>query len=65
LTCLKMLAYDAQCYSELAIFETYLFDLVLVCRLEDTVAGNVVSLTSDVLAHLAEKVAVGHTHIRQ
>lgn len=44
---------------------TYLFDLILVRGLEDTIASNVVSLASDILTHLAEKVAVGNAHVRK
>jgi hypothetical protein len=47
------------------IVNTYLLDFILMCGLEDAVASNVVSLASDVFTHLAEKVAVGHTHVRE
>lgn len=33
--------------------------------LEDAVAGNVVSLASNIFAHLAEKIAVRDAHIRE
>jgi hypothetical protein len=43
--------------------KSHLFELILMCCLEDPVAGDVVSLPADIFPHVTQELAVGDAHV--